>query len=53
MTITDTTTHATFAISWAVNIPGTVGGNTAFVGFTGGTGGDLATQEILNWTYGS
>ncbi|MBV8515039.1 MAG: hypothetical protein JO260_07040 [Acidobacteria bacterium] len=28
-----------------------VGGNTAFVGFTAGTGGLTATQEILTWTY--
>jgi hypothetical protein len=28
-----------------------VGGNTAFVGFTAGTGGQTATQEIVNWTY--
>jgi len=34
-----------------VNIPGTVGGNTAYVGFTGGSGGATATQEILSWNY--
>jgi hypothetical protein len=52
MTITDTVNTAlTFTTSWAVNIPGTVGGNTAWVGFTGGTGGLVATQEILTWTY--
>src|SRR5207244_5153571 len=27
------------------------GGNTALVGFTGGTGGLTAIQEILTWTY--
>ena len=52
MTITDTINAAqTFTTSWTVNIPGAVGGNTAFVGFTGGTGGAVATQEILTWTY--
>jgi hypothetical protein len=51
MTITDATTNATFSTSWTVNIPGTVGGNTAYVGFTGGTGGLTATQEILSWSY--
>jgi hypothetical protein len=52
MTITDTgNTALTFTTSWTVNIPGTVGGNTAWVGFTGGTGGLVATQEILTWTY--
>jgi hypothetical protein len=52
MTITDTTNTAlTFTQSWAVNIPGTVGANTAFVGFTGGTGGYTANQSVLTWTY--
>ncbi|MGH7868793.1 MAG: hypothetical protein ACREP9_14460, partial [Candidatus Dormibacteraceae bacterium] len=26
-------------------------GNTAYVGFTGATGGDSETQDILNWTF--
>jgi hypothetical protein len=52
MTITDTTTPAdTFTTSWPVNIPSIVGGNGAYVGFTGGTGGSTATQEILTWSY--
>jgi len=53
MTITDATTNATFTHTWAINIPGTVGGNTAYVGFTGGTGGYTAIQDILNWTLSS
>jgi hypothetical protein len=52
MTITDASTPAdTFTTSWAVNIPSVVGGNTAYVGFTAGSGGETATQEILSWTY--
>jgi hypothetical protein len=52
MTITDAVaTTQTFTTSWAVNIPGTVGANTAWVGFTGGTGGLVAAQEIVTWTY--
>jgi Legume lectin domain/Chitobiase/beta-hexosaminidase C-terminal domain len=53
MTITDTATNATFTTSWTINIPATVGGNTAFVGFTGGTGGQTATQQVISWTYSS
>jgi len=53
MTITDTVTNATFTNSWTIDIPGTVGGNSAFVGFTAGTGGQTATQEVITWTYGS
>jgi hypothetical protein len=49
--ITDLTTQASVTQTYAVNIPGLVGGNTAFVGFTGGTGGKTATQNILNWSF--
>jgi Legume lectin domain len=53
MTITDAVnTTLTFTKSWTINIPATVGGNTALVGFTAGTGGQTATQEVINWTYG-
>ncbi len=52
MTITDTVTPSqTFTTSWPINIPTTVGGNAAYVGFTAGTGGVTATQEILTWTF--
>jgi hypothetical protein len=51
MTITDTVTNATFTTSWPINIPATVGANTALVGFTGATGGQTATQEVITWTY--
>jgi Legume lectin domain/Chitobiase/beta-hexosaminidase C-terminal domain len=52
LTITDTVNTAqTFTTSWPINIPSTVGGNTAFVGFTAGTGGLTAQQEIITWTY--
>jgi len=51
LTITDTVTNASFTTSQAINIPATVGGNTAYVGFTGGTGGLTAVQGVANWTY--
>jgi hypothetical protein len=51
MTITDTVTNASFSNSWTINIPATVGSNTAYVGFTGGTGSFDAIQDILTWTY--
>ncbi|MDP9339399.1 MAG: chitobiase/beta-hexosaminidase C-terminal domain-containing protein [Acidobacteriota bacterium] len=53
MTITDATTAAKFTNIWVVNIPGAVGGSTAFAGFTGGTGGYSALQKILTWTMSS
>jgi hypothetical protein len=51
VTITDTVTTISAMQTYTVDIPTLVGGNTAFVGFTGGTGGLTATQDILNWTY--
>jgi hypothetical protein len=52
-TITDATTAKTFTTSATVNIPTIVGGNVAYVGFTGGTGGATATQEVITWTFTS
>jgi hypothetical protein len=51
VSITDTTTNATATQSYKVNIPSIVGGSVAYVGFTGGTGGLAAIQDILSWTY--
>ena len=51
LTLTDTVTNATFTTSTAINIPATVGANTAYAGFTAGTAGYTANQSILNWTY--
>ncbi len=51
MTITDATAGKKFSTSWTVNIPAVVGGNVAYIGFTGGTGGLSSTQEIISWNY--
>jgi hypothetical protein len=51
MTITNASTGKTFTTSWAVNIASTVGANSAYVGFTGGTGGLTAIQDVITWTY--
>jgi hypothetical protein len=51
MKITDTVTGGVFSHSWTINIPTTVGGNTAYVGFTGATGGQFANQYVQAWTY--
>jgi hypothetical protein len=52
MALTDTVTNAVFTTSWPVDIPATVGGTTAYAGFTGGTGGVTAVQNVLTWTLG-
>ena len=48
LTITDTVSPATWSHPFVIDIPSTVGGTTAYVGFTGGTGGLSSTQQILN-----
>ena len=51
LSVIDTATSASFTTSTAIDIPATVGGNTAYAGFTAGTSSTGATQTILNWTY--
>ncbi len=51
MTITDAVTLASWSHSWPINIPAQIGASTGYVGFTGSTGGAVANQEILSWTY--
>ena len=53
LNLTDTVTNNTFSQAFTVNIPSTVGANTAYVGFTGGTGGGTAIQNIKTWTFTS
>ncbi|MFZ3217886.1 MAG: chitobiase/beta-hexosaminidase C-terminal domain-containing protein [Candidatus Acidiferrales bacterium] len=53
MTLADKVTGKTYTDSWAINIPSTVGGNTAYVGFTGGSGGSTAIQNVETWTFAS
>ena len=51
LTLTDTKTKATVTKQFTINIPGVVGSNTAYVGFTGGTGSNGALQKILSWSF--
>jgi hypothetical protein len=49
--LTDTVTNATSFKVYAANIPNAVGAPTAYVGFTGGTGGATSTQTISNFSF--
>jgi hypothetical protein len=50
--IVDTANSADyFSTQFTIDIPAATGGNTAYVGLTGGTGGLSAIQEILTWDH--
>jgi hypothetical protein len=51
VTLRDLTSGASATQTYTVDLAGLVGGSTAYVGFTGATGGLTAVQDILNWTY--
>jgi hypothetical protein len=52
LTLTDTTAPAhTWTHSFAVNVPAEIGSETAYAGFTAGTGALFARQAIESWTY--
>ncbi len=51
VTITDTVSNASQTQNYTINIPSTIGGNTAHVGFTAATGGLNAIQDIRTWTF--
>ena len=52
MTLLDPVVNKSFTLTQVINIPQVVGANTAYVGFTGSTGGgSTASQKILYWTY--
>jgi hypothetical protein len=47
----DLVTGATATQNYTINIPATIGGNSAWVGFTAASGHFGANQAIYNWTY--
>jgi hypothetical protein len=49
--VTDSSTGSSAQQVYAVDIPAVLGADTAYVGFTGSTGGAWAVQEIHRWTY--
>jgi hypothetical protein len=49
-TLTDTVTGAVFSTSYTINLLNYTG-SVAYVGFTGGTGGETTAQDILAWKF--
>ncbi|HTV42743.1 MAG TPA: LamG-like jellyroll fold domain-containing protein [Candidatus Sulfotelmatobacter sp.] len=51
LTVTDTVNHAGMYTNFPASIPATVGGETAYVGFTGGDGGSESIQTITDFSF--
>ncbi len=51
VTLTDALTHQAWTHTFSVDIPATVGGKSAYIGFTGGTGSKAVVGQVLNWTF--
>jgi hypothetical protein len=51
LTLTDELSQQSWSTSFAVDIPTIVGGPTAYVGFTGGSGAKSSSQKLVYWTY--
>ncbi len=50
-TLTDTVTNAVFQTSYQTNLVSVLGGSTAYVGFTGATGGGVSVQQISDFEF--
>ncbi len=53
LTLTDTITKAVATLSAQGDIALALGGTKGYVGFTGGTGGVVASQKLLTWVFTS
>src|SRR5262249_5550522 len=52
-TVQDTVTRASFTHAYTVDLATAIGSGTAYVGFTGSTGGETAIQQIRTWSFPS
>jgi hypothetical protein len=51
VTITDTISNASASQSYQIDIPGMIGNNRAYAGFTAASGTGVSVTDILDWTY--
>jgi hypothetical protein len=52
-TLRDLSTNAQFSTSYSLNLASIVGGNTAYIGFTGATGAAASTQTVRDFSFSS
>ena len=53
LTLNDPINGSVYSGRFAIDIPKTIGANTAYVGFTGGSGTLIASQKVLTWSFTS
>ena len=53
LTLTDSVANASFSYNLAADLAGVLGGNTAYVGFTGASGGSPSQQQVSNFAFAS
>ena len=51
LTLQDTITTGSFSTNLTIDLPTALGADTAYVGFTGGSGATTSTQQISNFAY--
>jgi hypothetical protein len=51
LSMTDTVAGTSFTTNYTANLPSLVGGNTAYVGFTGASGGVASFEQISNFIF--
>jgi len=49
--LTDTKTKTSAKQNYRIDIPSTLGGTKAYIGFTGGTGENYSVQEVYSWNF--
>jgi hypothetical protein len=51
LTLTDSVAGTTFSLNLAADLPSILGANTAYVGFTGASGGSPSHQQVSDFTF--
>ena len=51
VTLTDAVAAVSYTTNYALNVAGAVGGHTAYIGFSGGTGASASQQQISNFSF--
>src|SRR5260370_15039864 len=49
-TIKDLVSGRSFSTTYSIDVRGSIGSDSAYVGFTGGTGGETAWLAVESWT---